>query len=385
MKFKASLIAKSTSINPKLVPLPDNGENFLIIYTDFYGTTDSLFIPPSDLLNQLLTERNIVTEDETSDGKITVIYSIPSNDIHKSIRKISYIFILAFIFEIILAVLLGYWISGKLIKPIKQVIQLADSTDLQNNTKLLTEFKNEDELKELITSFNRMLIRIKEQSDLQNTFFASASHELRTPLSIMQTRLQVLLLEKSISNEVKQAYTEQLTDVKRMISMVNDFLLLSELQNGNIQTARTECSLPDMLTTIISKNKEKRTERDLNFKISFTPVNESYCIEADEEKLYIILNNLIINSLKYSETNSIITIHLKKTETGQVVISISNKIIEGINPDLSAVKESFYHSKPRHGEGSGLGLWIANRLSELQNFTLSTSMSDGIFEVILYI
>lgn len=385
MNTQASLILNSTSINPKLVPLPQSGENYMIVYTDFYGSADTLFVPPKKLLDQLQTERHIRFEEEISEGRLTILYSISSDDVNSSVDRVNYIFILAFIVELTLAVAIGYWLSKRIIKPVKDVIRLADATDLQNNTILIEEPKDKDELKLLITSFNRMLLRIREQSELQKTFFASASHELRTPLSIMQTRLQILLLDKEITSEVKRIYQEQLADVKRMVGMVNDFLLMSELQNGNMHLNTTECDLSDMVTTIILQNKEKKNDRNLNFKISFIPVDESFTVEADKDKLYIILTNLITNSLKYSPMASVIDVTLQKTEENRIAIRIKNNIREGINPDISTVKKSFYHSKPLNGEGSGLGLWIANKLSELNNFNLAISIHDNTFEAILYL
>jgi len=383
MESKATLIANKTSINPKLVPLPEDGENFLIIHTDFYEAIDTLFTPPLELFNRLSTERNVQVEEETEEGVLTVLYSMSAKEVDESIRLIAFIFAAAFILELILAVLLGYWLSGKLIRPVKRIIKLADITDLRNNTQLLSTSETESELRQLIASFNRMLTRIKEQSDLQNTFFASASHELRTPLSVMQTRFQVLLSDEQLSGDTRQVFQEQLAEVKRMIRMVNDFLLMSELQNGSMETVKTECDLPDMLTTIISRHKQKGVARGLSFKISFLPISETFSVMADEEKLLIILNNLITNALKYAQENEAIDILVEKTAVEHTAIRIKNKIRKEINPDIAAVKQSFYHSRPLHEEGSGLGLWIANRLSEMNGFTMSASMLGDVFEVSL--
>jgi len=385
MHTQATFILNSTSINPKIVPLPQNGENFTIIHTDLYGTSDTLFKPPLMLLNQLQTKRHIWLEDENSEGRLSILYSMPSDETEKSIHKINYVFILAFIIQLTLAVAIGYWLSRKLISPVKNVIKSADATDLQVNTELLKEPKGKDELKDLISSFNRMLLRIREQSELQKIFFASASHELRTPLSIMQTRLQILLHDSKVTNEAKRVYIEQLTDVKRMIRIVNDFLLMSELQNGDMQLNKTECDLCDMITTLIIQNKEKKEERNLAFKMTFIPPEGSFIFQSDKDKLYIILNNLITNSLKYSAKASVINIVIYENRESHVSISIKNEIRKDIIPDISTVKKSFYHSKPMKGEGSGLGLWIANRLSELNKFNLNIFIENNTFEAILHL
>ena len=384
MKNKATLIAKQTILNPRLVPLPEDSENFLIIHTDFYETVDTLFVPPPDLFNRLSTERNVRIEEDTAYGTLTILYSTPADKVNESMRKITFLFFVSFLLALVLAVMLGFWLSGKLIRPINRIIKLADITDLHNNTQLLNESASEDELKCLFASFNRMLTRIKEQSDLQNTFFASASHELRTPLSVMQTRIQVLLSGEQLSDDTRQVFREQLTEVRRMIKIVNDFLLMSELQNGTMEAVKTECDIADLFAGHISRHKQKGIERGLSFKISFTPVNKTFTVSADEEMLSIIINNLIMNAWKYSQENQVIDILLEKTDTGLITVHVRNKIRKDITPDISAVKQSFYHAKPLHAEGSGLGLWIANRLSELNGFTLSVSMSDDVFDVSIH-
>jgi len=95
------------------------------------------------------------------------------------------------------------------------------------------------------------------------------------------------------------------------------------------------------------------------------------------------LNNLIINSLKYSQENAVIDILLKKTDTEHITVHIKNKIRKEISPDISAVKQSFYHSSPLHVESSGLGLWIANCLSEMNGFKLSVSSTEGVFDAVI--
>ena len=138
-----------------------------------------------------------------------------------------------------------------------------------------------------------------------------------------------------------------------------------------------------MLPAIILQYKQRGIDRALSFKISFTPENETFSVFADEEKLLMILNNLITNSLKYSQENAVIDVLLDKTDTTHIAVRIKNKIRKEISPDISAVKQSFYHSRPLHTEGSGLGLWIANRLSEMIGFELSVSITDDVFETIL--
>lgn len=250
---------------------------------------------------------------------------------------------------------------------------------------MLKEPLANDELKELIASFNRMLLRIKEQSDRQTAFFASASHELRTPLSIMQTRLQVLLHEQQQNNAIKELYQGQLKDVQQLSKMVNDFLLLSELRSGKINLLATTIYLSDFIPDLIASHKHKAAAKNISFKISYTPLDGNYAIAADKEKLFIILNNLVENAIKYSPLQSSVDCNItQKSET--IIITIANNIRADINPQISDLKNQFYHSKPLHGEGFGLGLWIANQLAILQDMELYCAIiNQKQFEVRLII
>lgn len=381
MRARASIVADRTSIDPRIVPLPQENESYMLIFTDSY-VLDTLFASPPSIAGQIKSPKTIQTEHIKDEGILIVQYSISATEVENAIRYIFAVILLVFLMGVVLSALLAYWLSGKIIKPVKQVINRANEIDIFHDIHLLPEPENKDELRQMIVSFNRMLLRIKEQTEQQNAFFASASHELRTPLSIMQTRLQVLLQDKSLHEEVKNTYNEQLQEVQRMIKMVNDFLLMSELQNGSIHIVKTECNVPEIIMDILSLHKNKLEERKLQFRIILNPEEESFTVFADKDKLQIIINNLINNALKYSQENSLIDIHLNKEK--DVILKISNKIRNDIHPKNINPQKRFHYAKPLNGEGSGLGLWISNQLAVMQGFELSVKISaERMFKVIV--
>ncbi len=174
--------------------------------------------------------------------------------------------------------------------------------------------------------------------------------------------------------------------------MVNDFLLLSELRSGLITFSKSETNLSDIISELITKYKSKAITKGLQFKISYHPVDESYDLFADAEKLNIIIGNLLDNAIKYSPEETAIEICIQKnlsmqqSEDTTFAIVIKNKIRKDINPQVSDLKNVFYHSKPLHGEGYGLGLWIANQLAGMQEMELYCGIEDRkIFEAALVI
>ena len=379
-------VAQKTNAFPKIVPLPQGNESFIIVYKN-NNTVDTLFKPAKVLFALPINGDSIAVPEGwrtlrleqslDNGGSIEVLYSLPSENIERQIAEIKLLIFIVLLLGLICAILLAYWLAAQLLLPVRQVIHLANSININNDTQLLAAPENEDELKDLIVSFNRMLLRIKEQSSRQTAFFASASHELRTPLAIMQTSLQVLL-KKQDGEALKNIYDSQLKEVQRLSKMVNDFLLLSELRNGDMQLTKTQGDLTAVINDTIERFKLKAEAKKIKFNISYQPAELSYHLFFDQHKLQIILDNLLDNAVKYSPENNVVTIKIEGS-LEKYVISISNKIREDINPQIADVKNEFYHSKPLHGEGFGLGLWIANQLAGMQNIEIYFAIEDKTF------
>lgn len=271
--------------------------------------------------------------------------------------------------------LLSYWLTLLLLSPIHQLIEQVNHINIYKEITLFNEPKEEGTIKELIVSFNHMLLRIKEQYEQQNAFFSSASHELKTPLTVMLTQLQILLNNKNLSQEVRDVYQMQFQETKRLSQLVQDFLLMGEINNQQIQLHSKECDLTDILYHLIEPLKSKLDERNTPIKISYHPIEADYSFISDEGKLNIILSNLLNNATKYSKENTKILIHISKRE-GSIFINIINTIREDIHPEVTDLNQKFYHSKPLNGEGFGLGLWICKQLSDLLELELFFAIKD---------
>lgn len=379
MLTQAKVVADNSNYDPKIVPLPQSNENYLVLYENDLGYIDSLFAPPKEIQQAILTARNVTYRAETdNDGEIIVVYTKSDEEVKDSIHRLDLIYYASLAMGTILAFVLSMWVAKKILKPIKQLAKIADTTDLKANPTLLEVPKSNDELKQLIIAFNRMLLRIKEQSDLQNTFFASASHELRTPLSIMQGQLQILMQDPSTTVQDQAIFKNQLTEVKRLVRTVNDFLLMSELLNNKVNLTIQEVDLSDILTSILSSYQNKAKDRQLKFKLSMEPLGSCFVISSDYDKVYTIFFNLVGNAIKYAPENSLVSI-LVNNDSQSTSIQIENKIDHPI-ANLSALQNSFYHSKPLKGEGSGLGLWIVNQLCEILHCHFEISQSDSVFQ-----
>lgn len=380
LNAQAKNILQKTEISPLIVPLPDDKEYFLLAYNNTQKT-DTLF---NNLQETLLhssskvqywrrTKSNRTLE---TGGIVTIVYALQADDLNNALEQLRAILFVYIPVALIFSFIAAYSLSGFLLKPITNIISKANNINLQNNIQLIDEPATKDELHNLVVTLNKMLERIQNQSQQQNAFFASASHELRTPLSNMLTELQVLQ-SQNISPKMQAVFKSQVAEVQRLKKLVNDFLLMSQLKAGAMPVNQTNVDVADACLDCIEKLKAKSKEKQQTFKIELEPEHAAFVVKADREHVFIILNNLLDNAIKYGNASSVISIQIVKT-TNTIAVKIMNETHAVIN-NVENLTTEFTRSDVLK-EGFGLGLWITKQLVSINKGQLAISFDDNRFQ-----
>lgn len=147
--------------------------------------------------------------------------------------------------------------------------------------------------------------KVTERS--RDEFFAVASHELRTPLIAIRGNSEMILdnYKDIIKNE---DIIEMLGDINeasiRLIGIVNDFLEVSRLEQGNITLKRINFNIVELAEKVASSLQEEASKKNILLEI-IKPEESLPEVFADKDKIDQILFNLIGNSLKFTEKGSI--------------------------------------------------------------------------------
>ncbi len=229
-----------------------------------------------------------------------------------------------------------------------------------------------------------VVIRFSEKIDVAKTEFVSlVSHQLRTPLTIVGwyiERLEKLLKQEKISNPKGDEYVKGIAEAnRRMVELVNATVEISRIESGHLNLRLTEIDLTHVVDEIvhelaptIEKNKilfEKKYDFDLPRPI------------LDERLVFIIIENILSNAVKYTEEGGNITLEISKEIDG-VLIEISDTGI-GIAPDdQDKIFKKLFRTeiaREKDPEGSGLGLYIAKALAETLggSIELSSILGEG--------
>lgn len=222
------------------------------------------------------------------------------------------------------------------------------------------------ENRQLVSRLNVSLVELKRLDKLKDEFLANTSHELRTPLNGIIGISESLIdgVTGDLNHNTKANLEIIISSGKRLSSLVNDILDFSKLKSHKIELQLKPISVRELVTVILTINRSlvRKSVKLINNIPETLPL-----VNADEDRLQQILQNLIGNAIKFTE-NGAITISAKPTEDNQLVITVSDTGI-GIKDDqFENIFKSFEQvegSTCRKYGGTGLGLAITKQLIEL--------------------
>jgi signal transduction histidine kinase len=202
-----------------------------------------------------------------------------------------------------------------------------------------------------------MFVRLRE-------FTHDASHELRTPLAAIGSSLDLALRTRDYEREIKAAKSE----LKQGSRLIERLLQLAELDQLALSPAPVDMSI------LVSSEFEQHRKAAADAGIELTStVTKMLIVDCDEGLVRQLIDNLLANSLKFTDPGG--TIHLGLSRTALTVTDSG----VGIPADaLPHIFERFYRAAhSREEEGSGLGLAIVARIVEAHGWSIRVESSEG--------
>jgi signal transduction histidine kinase len=205
---------------------------------------------------------------------------------------------------------------------------------------------------------------IADMVDEQNRFVSDASHELRTPLTSLKTAIEVELRDKKMDlPSAKKLMGDNLVEINRLQSLSEGLLQLTQMENGNSNLKLEKLSLKKIIGTAVKKINIIAREK----KITIVNSSQDYKITGNELALTDLLVIVLDNAIKYSGHGKKIIIDTEKKDK-KVSLFIKDQGIGIDGKDLPRVFDRFYRAekaRERKGTGGyGLGLAIAKKIVE---------------------
>ncbi|HEY6961750.1 MAG TPA: ATP-binding protein [Gaiellaceae bacterium] len=198
---------------------------------------------------------------------------------------------------------------------------------------------------------------------MRSDFVATVSHELRTPLAaIYGAAVTLRRKDLELGPEMRERLLEVVADESdRLAQIVNDVLLASHLDSGQLQLQIDTVDAAKLTETVIEAAK---THLPDGITLEFTAPKKLLAVVADEQQLRQVLVNLVENAVKYSPDGGPVRIDLRRGDRG-VRWEVSDEGLGIPASERRRVFEKFYRLDPnmtRGIGGTGLGLYICREL-----------------------
>jgi heavy metal sensor kinase len=260
-----------------------------------------------------------------------------------------------------LAIWGGFWVMKWALAPVKIITTTAQEITSHHLDKRLPVVETGDEIASLSKTLNQMICRLDESFQSINRFTADASHELRTPLTIIRAELETSLLDKSLSNHVRETVYSLVEETEHLSKIVECLLSLSRLDAGSAQMEHVRLNLADLVSTTTDQMAPLADEKHVTLTSRAQGLVE---VEGDRVRLKQVVVNLLDNAIKYTPEGGRVTVGVNVSDRGaQVEISDTGPGIS--DRDLQHVFERFFRAdRIRLGtiEGVGLGLSIVQSI-----------------------
>ena len=275
--------------------------------------------------------------------------------------------IIASLWVLIAALIAVYFISEKVIGPLKAISTAAKSF-AAGKFDIRVPVRGRDEVAELAVAFNNMAESLNSYDLMRNTFVSNVSHDLRTPMTSISGFIDGIL-DGVIPPEKHEYYLQLVSEeVKRLSRLVTTLLDLSRIQAGERKFTMTEFDVCEMGRQILISFEQKINKKELD--VSFDCDADRMTVVADHDAVYQIFYNLCDNAVKFASERGVLRVSIRQLQNKKVLVSVYNEG-QGIpEDDLPYVFERFYKSDKSRGlnkSGAGLGLFIAKTIIDAHN------------------
>lgn len=281
---------------------------------------------------------------------------VNSEDLIRSI-----VFIMALLLGLIIGglLLINRRLSRKIWTPFNNTLTQLQQFRVDNPEPIQLQKTNIDEFTDLNNAIGTLSETNRRLYTLQKEFTENASHEMQTPLAVLQSKLELLMQTNPI-NEEQAALIGELSDAALRMSRLNKTLLLLTRLDNNQYTEKEHVDIKEIIEKILHQYSDAISAK--NLQLTIDSLAHVYC-KMNKTLAEILVSNLLSNAIRHNVPSGVLLITLQHQ-----VLTVKNAGQNG-SLDQSKIFTRFQKSST-DSNSIGLGLGIARKICELNNFTL---------------
>lgn len=252
-------------------------------------------------------------------------------------------------------------LTGRLLRPLKQMAQAADEITEQALGRRLPVPNSKDEIGQLAGAFNRLFARLGRAFDSQRRFSSDASHELRTPLTVLQGKLELALRKERSLEEYRQVIASSLSQTQRLAQLAKRLLLLARADSGKLLVEQKAVRLDQLCLDACDQMADVAEQKRVELHGACRDAVE---LPGDEDLLRQAVLNLLDNAIKYTPEGGTVAVSLCRVD-GQAQLNVHDSGVGIPKDELPHIFERFYRvdkARSTQTPGTGLGLSIVKEI-----------------------
>jgi signal transduction histidine kinase len=337
---------------------------------------------PGLLIDTIKTVERIVEQDTLSYRVLSHTFKIKDknylleigktvgsiNQYNKPLQRIALYVLMGLI---ALTIVIDLIFTRVLIRPLGKIIE----------SKLLNRkfpFKDQSEpvktttqdFKYLDESLISLMDQINVDFEKEREFTANASHELMTPISILQNKMENLLADDQITEDVAMRIVGMMKTLDRLKKISSSLLFISRIENDQF-VKLASVKLVDLLEDIKEEISHRLEDKDLTFTIDIK--DKVSLNNVNHDLLFQLFYNLINNAIKYNIEGGSVTVTDAVNKQGDYQIFIKDTGIGIASEDLDFIFDRFRKANLSENVGYGLGLSIVKSIAVYHNIDIKVA------------
>ena len=229
------------------------------------------------------------------------------------------------------------------------------------------------EFQDTYQSFNAMAKELSAIETLRSDFIANVSHEFKTPLTAIEGYAMLLQDHDLPKKDQAECAEKILQSAGRLSTLVSNILMLTKLEQQTGVVEKAPFWLDEQLRQVMVGLEPLWGAKDLELDLELEPLRYN----GSEDLLYHVWSNLLSNAVKFSPQGAVLSVRLEKREKS-AVFTVTDRG-PGMTADVQRhIFDKFYQGDhSRRQEGSGLGLPLAKRITQLCGGTISVQSQPG--------
>ena len=332
--------------------------------SEFLGAKDK-GVSKISRYSSTMTEKTLYFAKQLDNGDVLRI-SCNQHSVWVLVLGMSQILLLILVIAVIISGISASWISKKIVNPLNSInLDEPEASEVYDELKPFTKRIAEENFEK------------SQREELRQQFTANVSHELKTPLTSISGFAEILKTGGVDENTTKDFASSIYDESQRMITLVNDIIKLSKLDEKSISLEKEAISLRDMCREVITSLSVSAQAKNVSINLS----GDSGLINGVQPVIYEMVYNLIDNAIKYNVQNGSVDIDIKNVmESRRVILTVRDTGIGIPGNEKERIFERFYRidkSRSKQNGGTGLGLSIVKHAAKYHEASIIVNSEVG--------